>query len=138
MVEKITNSIDAILIKECLMRGINPKSKNMNVPKNMQEAISFFYNIKNGKWENASKERRREIAENIQFIVDGDKSCPNITIYDNGEGQCPEDFENTFLSLQKGNKADIPFVQGKYNFGSTGAVVFCGGHVINLLFLTKY
>ncbi len=24
------------------------------------------------------------------------------------------------------NKNDIPFVQGKYNFGATGAVVFCG------------
>ncbi|OIN92086.1 MAG: nucleotide pyrophosphohydrolase [Anaerolineae bacterium CG03_land_8_20_14_0_80_58_20] len=49
-------------------------------------------------------------------------------LYDNGEGQHPDDFPNTFLSLHRNNKTDIHFVQGKYNMGSTGAVVFCGTH----------
>ena len=134
LVEKLTNSIDAILIKECLILGLNPKDiKNPNLPNNMQEAISNFFNIKYGKWENANQKLRREIAENVQLIVDGDKINPNITIYDNGEGQNPENFEDTFLSLQRGNKTDIPFVQGKYNMGSTGAVVFCGGHRYQLI-----
>ena len=50
----------------------------------------------------------------------------SLVIYDDGEGQAPQDFENTFLSLLQGNKNDIHFVQGKYNMGGAGAVVFCG------------
>ena len=50
----------------------------------------------------------------------------SLVIYDDGEGQAPEDFETTFLSLLRGNKNDIHFVQGKYNMGGAGAVVFCG------------
>src|SRR5690606_18518884 len=37
-----------------------------------------------------------------------------------------KDFEKTFLSLMKGNKNEIHFVQGKYNMGGSGAIVFCG------------
>ena len=40
-----------------------------------------------------------------------------MIIYDDGEGQCPQDFEDTFLSLVSGNKNEIQFVQGKYNMG---------------------
>ncbi|MCK4296388.1 MAG: hypothetical protein KAX28_07000, partial [Candidatus Marinimicrobia bacterium] len=43
-----------------------------------------------------------------------------------GEGQHPEKFEDTFLSLIAGNKWEIQFVQGKYNMGGSGAIVFCG------------
>ena len=50
----------------------------------------------------------------------------SLTIYDDGEGQHPKDFENTFLSLLRGNKNEIHFVQGKYNMGGAGAVAFCG------------
>ena len=61
------------------------------------------------------------------------KKSPCITVYDFGEGQNPEDFHNTFLSLHRGNKANIHFVQGKYNMGSTGAVVFCGDKKYQLI-----
>lgn len=44
----------------------------------------------------------------------------------NGEGQCPEGFKSTFLSLSEGNKRSIPFVQGKYNMGSSGVLGYCG------------
>lgn len=127
LVEKLTNSIDAILTKECLVRGINPSSNSKDVPKTMVEAIEKFFNITRGKWENAGAARRREIATNLQILVTGDKRTPNIAIYDNGEGQIPKNFPTTFLSLHRGNKVSIPFVQGKFNMGSTGAILFCGG-----------
>ena len=92
----------------------------------MEIAIERFYNIKNGDFSEISKDSIRNIAEEIQVIADGDKQTPDIIVYDNGEGQLPENFQNTFLSLLRGNKNDIPFVQGKYNMGSTGAVIFCG------------
>lgn len=124
LIEKITNSIDATLIKECKIYGLDPKSSQ--APKSMSEAVELFYGVKNGEIGELTNSERRELAENIQVIATGDKNQPSITIYDMGEGQIPSDFENTFLSLHKNNKASIQFVQGKYNMGSTGAVVFCG------------
>jgi hypothetical protein len=65
------------------------------------------------------------LAENIQVIALGDKKVPSIVIYDNGEGQHPDHFKDSFLSLQPAIKR-IYISQGKYNMGSTGAVTFCG------------
>lgn len=126
LVEKITNAIDAILMKKCYVNGVNPRAKDDSVPKTMEEAIKTFFGVKDGKWENVTDKERKQAASNIQLLITGDRKTPNVAIYDTGEGQNPSDFPNTLLSIARGNKNDIPFVQGKYNFGSTGAVVFCG------------
>ncbi len=131
LIEKITNSIDAILIKECKLKGIDPKSSD--APKSMSKAVELFYNVKDGEIGELSEKQRRELAENIQILAVGDKSQPSIIIYDNGEGQSPDNFENSFLSLHRNNKTNIHFVQGKYNMGSTGAVVFCGDNKFQLI-----
>lgn len=121
LVEKVTNSIDAILMKKCLEAGLDPKGKA--TPKSMDEAIDLFF-PNNKNWDlNTS---RRKQAEDIQIIADGPTKQSSVIIYDNGEGQHPKDFESTFLSLMRGNKNEIHFVQGKYNMGGSGAIVFCG------------
>ena len=127
LIEKLTNSIDALLTKKCLEAGIDPKSKN--APQSMEEAIDVFYPKNNWDLDKFLKNQ----AEEIQIIADGKGprskkfSYPtSVIVYDNGEGQHPEDFEDTFLSLLKGNKNNVQFVQGKYNMGGSGAIVFCG------------
>jgi len=138
LIEKITNSIDAILMKKCYEAGINPKSPD--APKTMQEAIETFYDSNSDcnyeNW-NLSSFRQKQ-AEEIQIHADGPKMETSLIIYDNGEGQHPEDFEKTFLSLLKGNKNEIHFVQGKYNMGGTGAIVFCGRKRYQLIASKRY
>lgn len=124
LTEKIVNSVDAVLLAECRKRQINPDS--VKAPHSMQEAVEQFFGIKDGDYTEVAKKRRREIASNIILYADGDKKKPNIMIIDKGEGQNPKEFENTFLSLHKRNKIKIPFVQGKFNMGGTGALPFCG------------
>lgn len=127
LIEKATNSIDALLTKQCLVNKIDPKTKD--APQSMEEAIEKFYPKNN--WDINSF--RKKQAEEIQIIADGKgprnqkRAYPtSVIIYDNGEGQHPENFETSFLSLLRGNKNDIHFVQGKYNMGGSGAIVFCG------------
>ena len=121
LIEKITNGIDAILMRRCLEEGIDPKSPQ--APRSIQDAVNrFFLDHKN--WDLSSN--RRIQAERLQILADGPKLETSLTIYDDGEGQLPEDFKDTFLSLLQGNKNEIHFVQGKYNMGGTGAVAFCG------------
>jgi len=100
LIEKVTNSIDAILMRRCIENGINTKGKS--APKSMDEAVKIFF--------------------------------PDYKQWDdNGEGQHPEKFEDTFLSLLVGNKNEIHFVQGKYNMGGSGGIVFCGKRRFQLI-----
>lgn len=131
LVEKITNSIDACLMKKCYENDIDPISND--APSTMYEAVEKFFGIKDCNMNDLTDKQRRSIAEEIQVIATGDMGQPNIRIYDNGEGQLPEKFEETLLSLHRGNKIKIPFAQGKYNMGSTGAVVFCGDKKYQLI-----
>lgn len=124
-VEKITNSIDAILMKACLENGEDPKGQDS--PKNISEALAKWFDIDETKYVDLPEKQRRALAENIQIIADGEKKKePNLIIYDNGEGQEPQDFPNTLVSLHKNNKISIHFVQGRYNMGGTAALPFCG------------
>jgi hypothetical protein len=134
LIEKITNSIDAILMRKCYEAGIDPKSPV--APRSMDEAIGRFFHPENQTW--YLSPTRQKQAEEIQIIADGPRMNTSLVIYDNGEGQHPHDFENTFLSLLKGNKNEIPFVQGKYNMGGTGAIVFCGKRRYQLIGSKKY
>ncbi|MGZ3808532.1 MAG: hypothetical protein ACXVCE_10625 [Bacteriovorax sp.] len=133
LVEKITNSMDAVLMKKCWEQGINPSSPN--APKSMEEAIEKFY-PNHKQWDLGTF--RRKQAEDIQIIADGPPRNTAVIIYDNGEGQHPERFEETFLSLVRGNKINIHFVQGKYNMGGSGALVFCGKKRFQLIGSKRY
>lgn len=133
LIEKITNSIDATLMRKCYEAGIDPKSAN--APKGMEEARELFFpDYKN--WDLTGP--RKLQAKNIQILADGPKLNSSITIFDNGEGQHPEDLENTFLSLLRGNKNEIHFVQGKYNMGGSGAIIFCGKKGYQLIGSRKF
>ncbi len=129
VVEKLTNSIDALLMRKCYEAGIEPNSTE--APKSMEEAVRRFYSFEN--FDNPSY--RRQIAEDIQILADPNspKMNTSLIIYDNGEGQHPQEFPNTFLSFRRGNKNDIRFVQGKYNMGGTGAIIYCGENRYQLI-----
>jgi hypothetical protein len=50
---------------------------------------------------------------------------PCVIVVDTGEGQKPEDFKDTLVFLLRSNKTSVPFVQGKFNMGSTGSLTYC-------------
>lgn len=122
LVEKVTNSIDALLMRRCLEADIDPRSPQ--APQSMEQAVALWFGPHHTNWHLQGVRRRQ--AESIQILATGSRARPCLLIYDDGEGQHPDDFEATLLSLLRGNKNEIPFVQGKYNMGGTGAIVFCG------------
>lgn len=98
----------------------------------MHKAVERFFGFKGGKLINAETDKVLSdfASKNLMVGITGAKTkadgYPCYTFADNGEGQYPESFEDTFLSLSKGNKKDIPFVQGKFNMGSSGVLSYCG------------
>jgi len=124
LVEKIINSVDAMLTSKCLEEKINPEGRN--APKNMRDALIKYFKIYDGKLTNLSSLERGKLAENICLVATGSKINPSYTIVDKGEGQSPKELPNTILSIGRSNKLRIPFVQGKFNMGGTGVFRFCG------------
>jgi hypothetical protein len=131
LVEKLINSVDAMLISKCLERKINPEGRD--APESMKNALIKFFNIYDGKLTNISSIERGKLAENICLVAMGMKTNPCYIIVDKGEGQSPNKMPDTLLSIGKSNKSRIPFVQGSFNMGGTGVFRFCGKLNIQLI-----
>ncbi|MHA1812222.1 MAG: hypothetical protein ACTSYX_02185 [Candidatus Thorarchaeota archaeon] len=143
LVEKVVNSIDAILIDRCLRNGTEPDSEV--APNDMNEAVALYFAGNAAKadslghisnWDSA---RRTQVSRLITVAATraantGPTECnPCFTILDAGEGQTPLRFPHTVLSLHHKNKERIRFVQGKFNMGGTGVLQFCGRYNIQLI-----
>lgn len=131
LVEKFINSVDAILMKECMKRGI--EMSGPDAPKSMNEALTTFFGIKEGQLSYLDTKKRNQMSESIILAATGTKWHMNLTIADQGEGQTPNRMPDTILSVSKNNKLHVPFVQGKFNMGGTGVLPFCGIHRLQLV-----
>lgn len=141
LVEKLINSVDARLMNECLARGIDPTGAD--APQSIRAAVAMFFedspapeSLHAGRIENWSVRKRTEIARGITIAATGPTAVagnPSFTISDSGEGQTPFGLPGTILSLHRENKLRIPFVQGKFNMGGTGALKFAGRHNFQLV-----
>jgi hypothetical protein len=133
LVEKITNGIDAILEKKVLEDGLDIRSKE--APGSVRDALDrYFPNHCN--WDVGDARRRQ--ARELQIVASGPRRDTSLMVYDDGVGQAPDDFPRTFLSLLRGNKNDVHFVQGKYNMGGAGAIAFCGDRRFQLVASRRY
>ena len=128
LTELCTNMVDAILLRHAYEAGIDPTSDS--APGSVTEAVRQLVQLRGAPSgilaEVDNPAYLREYAESNLVIGVTGASDPCFTFVDAGEGQRPEDFEDTFLSLSSGRKSKIPFVQGKYNMGSAGVLSFCG------------
>lgn len=140
--EKAINSIDAVLTLKCLLEGIDPESPA--APASVREAGAKFIEhtakltTSGGRVEDWSVTFRTKVAENISIFTTeaaGSKSStkPSVNISDLGEGHTPEAFPDTLVSLGKKNKALVPFVQGKFCQGGSGAIRHCGTARLQLI-----
>jgi hypothetical protein len=149
LVEKVVNSIDARLMCECYLRGIDPES--VQAPHNLRDAIAKFYEDKKsiddeaGTLSTWSKTKRTEQSRFITIAATGGRPIQGrksidmcLTIADQGEGQSPKRLPHTILSLNDRNKQRIRFVQGKFNMGGSGALRFCGKYGLQLVITKRH
>lgn len=139
LVEKIVNSVDAVLMNECWVRGISPE--DARAPKSIHEAVALYFAGDPRKHETLghigfwATQKRTEISRRITIAATGSRDNPSFTISDSGEGQAPDSMPVTLLDLNHKNKLRIQFVQGKFNMGGTGVLQFCGRR--NLQFIVS-
>lgn len=121
LVEKLVNSVDAML-----MGAAQADTKNSKQPQTIAKAVESYFGVKDGRISYLSPQQRTTLAEKIHLVSTGSKTKPCYSIIDEGEGQTPQGLPETILGISKTNKIKIPFVQGKFHMGGTGALRFCG------------
>jgi hypothetical protein len=131
LVEKIINAIDARLMAACFQAGVDPEGPD--APVTMRDAVERFFNVKGGRLGDLAEREQTRLANSIQLVAVGSKGSPSYLVIDQGEGQTPQSFPDTFVSLARSNKLRIPFVQGKFNSGGTGVLQFCGTQNLQLI-----
>ena len=67
-IEKVVNSIDAVLMGECYRLEIDPESKE--APGSMQEAVERFFNTRGGRLDNLTSTEQTKLADRIQVGCD--------------------------------------------------------------------
>ena len=144
LTELCTNMVDAVLMKHAYQKSIDPTGPN--APQSVIAGVRELVELRGARSgvlaEVDDPKYLQEFAEkNLVIGVTGgtrrnESLC--FTFVDNGEGQHPNDFEDTFLSLSKGSKTNIPFVQGKYNMGSSGVLTYCGRQWYKLIVSRRY
>lgn len=75
----------------------------------------------------------QELARGSQLLLQpgSRQNTPTVVFLDHWLGQHPADHEDTILSLQKGLKADTPFLAGQYGHGAGFTFAFSdGGQVL--------
>lgn len=144
LTELCTNMVDAVLMKHAHKRGV--PLTGPSAPQSVIEGVRDLVQLRGTRSgvlaEVDNPEYLKEFAEKNLIIGvtggtrQGESLC--FTFVDNGEGQHAQAFEDTFLSLSKGHKSAIPFVQGKYNMGSSGVLSYCGRRWYKLIVSRRY
>ena len=131
LIEKIINSVDARLVNACRLAGCDPEGTD--APQSMRAAVARFFEGKqqpkadDGRIADWPDSKATEEGRKLTVAATGKaakQGHPSLTVADQGEGQTPDAFPETFMSLNKSNKLRTPFVQGKFNMGGTGALRF--------------
>ena len=133
LAEKVTNSIDAVLMDKCLSMGIDPKGPS--APQNFTAAVGeFFFGRQTRYLKNLqtymTADELKSLERYIFISATGTARNPSLTISDKGEGQSPGRFPKTFMALNGSGesgqymesiKRSIPFLQGQFGMGGSGA-----------------
>lgn len=110
--EIISNGVDAVLRRRYRERHGNSYNDDHGLESYQEAAAELL-----------------DGTEEVRMIADGDRGGPvNMTIYDSGEGQSYDAFEDTFVGLLKPGEAKQgwPFLQGQFGMGSTAVLPHCG------------
>jgi hypothetical protein len=130
--EPVMNFLDAALE---MMYLLQVQQGDRYMPHSMAEAATRWFAVPTGglpAWDTRSgeaKARYEALARKSQLLIrHGSKpNTPTAVFLDSWLGQHPADHEDTILSIQKGLKAEIPFLAGQYGHGAGFTLAFSNG-----------
>lgn len=122
IIERVTNSIDAMLDLKALITG-------GRMPRTPRGAARQWFAIPEEGLGTMDDPTRRSLAETslrVHLSDSGVDRRPTVAIRDFGCGQHPSEFSNTLLSIHRGNKRERFYLMGQY--GQGGATTYRFSH----------
>jgi hypothetical protein len=122
LTERITNGIDAVIEKAVLEQDPDL------TPESPRDAVVQCFGGSEIGFNHQDQQWVGELARNnlsLKMHEGTSKDTPVIEIKDEGIGQPPEDFPDTFLSLNENSKVTKPYLIGKYGQGGSNTFDFC-------------
>lgn len=125
LVERITNSIDALL-------DLGAHQNPHEAPPSPREAAQRWYAVPRQGLGDMVNEDRRKLGEKISVTLmeSGESKRPTIVVEDEGIGQSPSAFSTTLLSLNESNKVSQPHTAGTYGQGGSATFGFSKATII--------
>lgn len=121
LTERITNAIDAVLEERAVTSASKPTSPQ-------RAASEWFGRPITGpdsglfEWEYADGQYDRKVA--IVLLSSENENTPTVDILDHGIGLSADQFPNTILSLQSGNKLNKRHLLGAFGQGGSSTLAF--------------
>lgn len=132
LIERLTNVTDATLERKALERYGDTETAREALPDNPRDAASELFGLPAGGYEEVDSDRLRELAERARVVLSeaSDEDRLTIDLHDQGIGQRPEDFTDTFLSLHGDNKNSKPYLIGRFGQGGSNTFRFADYTII--------
>lgn len=127
LTERITNGIDAVIERAVIEQDPDP------TPESPRDAVVQCFGGSKIGFNEQDQQWVGDLARNnlsVRLNEGTGKDTPVIEIEDEGVGQPPEDFPETFLSLNENSKITKPYLIGKYGQGGSNTFDFCKYAVI--------
>lgn len=126
LLERITNAVDAVIEKQKNIQNmVSPKTSGSIIKKAFPKFYENISNIKDGISDQLSVKDANE--QVVVAVNDGSKSNkPTFDVIDKGTGISGEDFANTILSINHGNKLskDKSYLIGAFGQGGSTSLPF--------------
>lgn len=121
--ERETNGIDAIIERKALETYGDMDTAQQALPDTPREAVIELFDLPASGLSEASQAKVAEMAERLRIVVYGssEEDRNTIALQDEGVGQHPDDFAETFVSLHGDNKNGKPFLIGRFGQGGSNA-----------------
>ncbi|QSX01097.1 hypothetical protein [Haloterrigena alkaliphila] len=132
LMERVTNMVDAITEREVIEQYGDLDTAKEKLPDNPRDAVSELLGLPADGYDGVDQSTVRELAE-LAAIRLADADADNgltIELEDQGIGQAPNDFPDTFLSLHGDNKNSWPFLIGKFGQGGSNSFRFADYTII--------
>ena len=124
LVERVINSIEAVIELQILNAGVTPGSP--------RAAIETLFHVPRGESRRLDEEQARELAQHVSVMFRGTglTSSPTIEVRDKGVGIHPSVFSDTILALGQSDKGQKDYLVGMYGQGGSSTFDKCEYTVI--------
>ena len=116
LIERIVNGMEAVIELKW-----NQSATADRQPQTPREAIEALFGIPHGKARLLSESKARDLANQVELVLRGDKQQPTVIVRDKGIGIHPNDFDKSIVSLGQSHKGELPYLIGMYGQGGSSA-----------------